>query len=153
MYTQIRKIPVSLRVCYLAMHRQTNAHLSRLGITADQFVCMIILYHRDGIIQKELADLASSDQNTIRAMLDLLEKKGYVTRKPPSDDKRARTVRLTPRGRKVAQRADAAVQAVHAKISSRVSEAQAATLNAMLAEISDALLQATDCCGHRHGRH
>jgi DNA-binding MarR family transcriptional regulator len=127
-------------VCYLAMHRQTNARLCGLGITADQFVCMVILYHRDGIIQKELAELATSDQNTIRAMLALLEKKRYLTRKSDADDGRARVVRLTPKGRKVTEQAMTAVQGVREMISARVSEDEARVLNSVLARISNALL-------------
>ena len=37
------KIPMNLRAAYLSMHRQTNAHLARFGVTADQFVCLLIL--------------------------------------------------------------------------------------------------------------
>ena len=69
------KIPMNLRAAYLSMHRQTNAHLARFGVTADQFVCLLILAEEDGIIQQELVKRATSDPNTIRAMLVLLEKR------------------------------------------------------------------------------
>ena len=48
------EIPIRLRAAYLAMHRQTNAHLLDLGITADQYVCLDALYGNDRIIQRDL---------------------------------------------------------------------------------------------------
>jgi DNA-binding MarR family transcriptional regulator len=94
-------IAMALRAAYLSLHRQTGAHLATFGVTADQFVCLVILNEQDGISQKELATRATSDPNTIRAMLLLLEKQGLVTREQHASDRRARVVRLTSKGRLV----------------------------------------------------
>ena len=77
---EIYKIPMNLRAAYLSMHRMTNAHLSKHGVTADQFVCLSILFEKDGLTQKELVQSATSDPNTIRAMLVLLENQGFIAR-------------------------------------------------------------------------
>ncbi|RPI00517.1 MAG: MarR family transcriptional regulator, partial [Calditrichaeota bacterium] len=71
-------IAMVLRAAYLSMHRQTNTFLSKSGVTADQFVCLVILDDEDGITQQELATRATSDPNTISAMLALLEKQNLV---------------------------------------------------------------------------
>lgn len=134
--SDIEKLPLCLRASYLAMHRQTNARLARLGITADQFVCMLILYDHDGIIQKELAERATSDQNTVRAMLVLLEAKGYVQRRRHPEDGRARVVGLTSAGRRTTEKALLAVRGVHDRIRSRISEEEAGVLNEFLLRLS-----------------
>lgn len=91
-------MPMALRVAYLAMHRQTSARLTEHEITADQFVCLAILFQaEDGMIQRELVERATSDQNTISAILALLEKKNYVAREAHTADRRARTVASTLR--------------------------------------------------------
>src|SRR5262249_37880347 len=48
--------------------------------------------------QRKLARCTASDPNTVRAMLLLLEKRGFVARAPHPTDRRARTVTLTPKG-------------------------------------------------------
>jgi len=128
-----------LRASYLAIHRLTDASLSDLGITADQFVCLLILRRRHGIIQRELVDLATSDPNTIRAMLVLLEDKGYVMRRRHSGDKRARIVRITPKGREVARLAYAALSRIHKWIGARISREEAAVINSVLTRVAEAL--------------
>jgi DNA-binding MarR family transcriptional regulator len=131
---------MQLRAAYLAMHRQTNVHLAGLGITADQFVCLLILRDEDGIIQRELVERASSDQNTMRAVLMLLEEKGYVRRERDERDARARVVRLTASGRKVTDRAVAAVRRIHDAMRSALSADEAAQLNRLLEHVSATLL-------------
>ena len=88
-----------LRAAYWAMHRRTNAVLSAHGVTADQFVLLSRLADDDGITQQELARRASSDANTIRPMLLLLQKRGLIIREAHAHDGRAHSVKLTPKGR------------------------------------------------------
>lgn len=91
---------MGLRSAYWAMHRRADAELTRLGVTADQFVLLSILSDGDGMTQQELGKQASSDPNTVRAMLVLLEARGLVSRKPHPTDGRARNVLLTAKGRR-----------------------------------------------------
>ncbi len=93
-------IPMGLRAAYLAMHRQTGAALARHRVTADQFVLLSLLREQDGITQQDLVRRASSDANTVRAMLVRLERHGLVGRSPHRTDGRARSVTLTAKGRR-----------------------------------------------------
>jgi DNA-binding MarR family transcriptional regulator len=92
-------IAIGLRTAYWAMHRRTEASFGKRGITADQFVLLSLLAEQDGVTQQELVRRASSDANTVRAMLVLLEKRGFVTRERHPTDGRARNVTLTHKGR------------------------------------------------------
>jgi DNA-binding MarR family transcriptional regulator len=95
------EIAMSLRAAYLAMHRAAEAHFIRAGVTADQFVLMSLL-RDDGVVsQRELVRRASSDPNTIGAMLALLEGRGFVARGRHPSDGRARSVALTRKGKRV----------------------------------------------------
>jgi len=85
------------------MHRQTDACLATSGCTADQFVLLGLLAREDAVTQQELVLRASSDPNTVRAMLVLLEKRGLVARVGHPTDGRARSVTLTGKGRRLLQ--------------------------------------------------
>jgi DNA-binding MarR family transcriptional regulator len=90
----------ALRAAYWAMHRRTNEALATYGVTADQFVLLSRLADEDAITQQELARRTSSDANTIRPMLVLLEKRGLIVRRPHPSDRRAHRVVLTAAGRR-----------------------------------------------------
>lgn len=92
---------MGLRTAYWTMHRQTDACLAKYGVTANQFVLLYLLAEEDGVTQQQLVRRASSDPNTIRAMLVLLENRGLVARKRDPNDGRARNVVLTSRGRRI----------------------------------------------------
>jgi DNA-binding MarR family transcriptional regulator len=86
------------------MHRVSDAHFSRHGVTADQFVLLACLAEEDSITQQELAWRAASDPSTVRAMLVLLEGRGLLSRERDPGDRRARVVTLTAKGRRLAER-------------------------------------------------
>ena len=93
-------IAMALRAAYWAMHREADALLQTHGVTANQFVLLSILAEDKALTQQELVRRASSDANTVRAMLMLLERSGLVVRRPHQTDGRARCVVLTNKGRK-----------------------------------------------------
>src|SRR5215203_7535335 len=99
-----RELPRLLRAAYFGMHRVSDAHFARHGVTADQFVLLACLAEQDAIMQLDLARRASSDPSTVRAMLVLLEGRGLVAREPHPDDSRARAVTLTAKGRRLYER-------------------------------------------------
>jgi DNA-binding MarR family transcriptional regulator len=133
-------IPMALRAAYLSMHRQTNAHLAKSGVTADQFVCLLLLAEQDGITQQELVRRATSDPNTIRAMLVLMEERGFVTRKPHPSDGRARRVTITPKGRQICEKLFIEVQPIHDRLSTLFKDDEAKMLVLSLQNIFEAMI-------------
>jgi DNA-binding MarR family transcriptional regulator len=97
-------LALALRAAYLALHRRSDAAFAGHGVTADQFVLLAALAGGGARIQRDLARRAASDPNTVRAMLVLLERRGLVARGRHPTDGRARTVALTPEGRRVYER-------------------------------------------------
>lgn len=94
------ELPMALRAAYMAMHRRTDNALAKHGVTADQFVLMATLSRGHAMTQRELAQRMSSDPSTVRAMLVLLEKLGYVQRDTNPEDSRALLVKLTATGKR-----------------------------------------------------
>jgi DNA-binding MarR family transcriptional regulator len=135
-------IAMGLRAAYWAMHRQTEACLTGRGVTADQFVLLALLAERDGITQQELVRRASSDANTVRAMLVLLEDRGLVGRGRHPTDRRAHSVTLTRKGRRTHERLWADSEPVRQRLLAAFRPKEADTLVEFLNCISEALTQA-----------
>jgi len=95
---KVHELPMSLGAAFRIMHRQTDACCIKYGITAKQFVLLVLLAEEDGITQQELVERAASDPNTIRAMLVLLEKKGMLKREQDPTDGRKHHITITNKG-------------------------------------------------------
>jgi len=133
---------MALRVAYWAMHRQTDAILASRRVTADQFVLMSLLAEEDQVTQQQLVRRASSDANTVRAMLLLLEERGLVSRGPHPTDGRARSVALTGKGRQIYQRLVSQSEPVRQRMMSAVGADHADGLVDGLKRIAEAMAPA-----------
>lgn len=117
-------LALRLRRAYLTMHRRANAVFAAHGATADQFVLLALLAQEDGVTQQELAERSSSDPNTVRAMLLILETHRWVRRDRHPTDGRARCVSLTPLGRRAHERLVAAANEFHEELLGAVAPAE-----------------------------
>ena len=134
-----QKMLILLRAAYLAMHRSTNAHLARSGVTADQFVLLCVLAKGSALTQQDLARRSSSDPNTIRPMLEILERRGLVTRQRHPSDGRARTAKLTTKGLNTWKKLNAASEPVREKLAAAFRPADMPILSDFLCRIAEAL--------------
>ena len=142
-------IAIALRAAYLALHRRSEAAFAPDGVTADQFVLLATLA-RGGhaLTQRELARRMSSDPSTVRAMLVLLERRGLVGRNPHPSDARARTVALTPVGKRTFQRLWTAGEPIRAEMIGVLNGDEAATLVRLLARVGGALNPEVELIGN-----
>ncbi len=135
------ELAMSLRAAYLAMHRRTGAARAQTGVTADQFVVLAALSQDDALTQRELVSRTSSDPNTVRAMLVLLERRGLIKRRPHPSDGRARSVALTQKGRSVFRRLWRESEQLRLALVTALSPAEAVALADQLRRIAKALDQ------------
>lgn len=132
-------VAMGLRAAYWAMHRRTDACLAKQTVTADQFVLLALLAEQDGTTQQELVRRATSDANTVRAMLVLLEERGLVAREPHPGDRRARRVTLTRKGRRVHEQLWSESEPLRANLLAALRPKEADTLVELLARLSQAV--------------
>lgn len=133
------EVAMSLRLAYWAMHRHSDACLMKRGVTANQFVLLALLAEADGIMQQELVRRASSDPSTIRAMLVLLEKQGFVSRGRDPEDGRAVRVKLTRKGRRAYEQMWADTQSVRERLLAVLKPEQSEALVQALLRVADAM--------------
>jgi DNA-binding MarR family transcriptional regulator len=98
MLDEAHDLAMALRGAYKTMHRKADSFFIKFGVTADQYVLLHILAQESAVTQETLVVRASSDPNTVRRMLLLLEGRGIVARKRHPTDERARSVSLTRKG-------------------------------------------------------
>jgi DNA-binding MarR family transcriptional regulator len=134
-----RDIARGLRAAYMLMHRQTHAVLSGDGFTPVQYVLLALLEAEDGITQQELTRRASSDPNTIRATLLILERNGMVVRREHLSDRRAKAIQLTAEGRRTYAKLSAALKPLQEALLAPFNADEAATLVSGLSRIADAM--------------
>jgi MarR family transcriptional regulator, organic hydroperoxide resistance regulator len=74
--------------------------------------------------QVALAQAIGADKTRIIPILDDLQDRGLIRREPDPDDRRVRLVSLTPRGRRVRQSAQEAIQCQEERLLARLPAAE-----------------------------
>lgn len=76
----------------------TDAALEPFGIDSKDFGALRVLAHREPTSQLQVAQTLGIDRTTMVALLDVLERKGIVTRRPDPADRRRNVAELTDQG-------------------------------------------------------
>ena len=77
-----------LRVLY-------DRQMASIGLTRSQWWLLTCLFFKDGINQSELAILMDMEKAPLSRLLDRMEKKGWVSRKNESKDRRTKSIYLS----------------------------------------------------------
>ena len=88
-----------------ASHTRMAEALQTVGLTPALFALLNVLGAREGAIQQELGAVMGIDRSTMVLLVDELESAGLAKRRPHPDDRRAREVAITAKGRRVLERA------------------------------------------------
>jgi DNA-binding MarR family transcriptional regulator len=94
-----------LKQAYLQYTGLTSAALEPLGITAMEWAALLRFDEEPSLSQVGLARLLGIDRTSMVALVDQLEAKGLVKRRPHRDDRRKNAVELTADGRNLKKRA------------------------------------------------
>jgi MarR family transcriptional regulator, organic hydroperoxide resistance regulator len=102
----------------LAMTKLYKPLLETLGLTYPQYLVMLVLWERDGLMVSELGERLFLDSGTLTPLLKRLESSGLIARIRDVQDERRVHITLTTAGR---------------------------TLKTQAAEIPDCILKASQC--------
>ena len=89
----------------LAMTRVYKPLLDELGLTYPQYLAMLVLWERDGLMVSELGERLYLDSGTLTPLLKRLEASGLITRIRAVEDERRVHITLSASGRKLKTRA------------------------------------------------
>jgi DNA-binding MarR family transcriptional regulator len=85
----------------LAMTKLYKPLLDELGLTYPQYLAMLVLWEKDGLMVSELGERLYLDSGTLTPLLKRLEASGLVSRLRDAADERRVHITLTPAGRKL----------------------------------------------------
>jgi len=97
-----RRLPPLLRRAWYGLNQAFRRRIAHLEITPDQFTVLRTLLESDpaGVTQRDLAQLMTSDPNTVGSLLERMESAGLIVRKPHEKDRRAHRIQLAASGRR-----------------------------------------------------
>jgi DNA-binding MarR family transcriptional regulator len=107
---QLDELPGHLfrRLHQLAVARFT-ADMETISLTPIQWAALVITSQRPGLDQSTLSREIYIDTSTVAGVLDRLEARGLIERKPSPDDRRLRLVHVSEQGETLLLEATAAV--------------------------------------------
>lgn len=79
-------------------------------LTPVQYAAMVVIDEQAGIDATRLSAQIAFDRSTLGNVLERLEARGFVRRYSSPEDKRVKLLKLSPEGRTVVKRAEAAVR-------------------------------------------
>ena len=111
-----RRLPLLLRRAWYGLNQAFRRRIAHLGITPDQFTVMRTVLENQGITQRQLTVLMSSDPNTVASLIDRMESAGLLERQTHEKDRRANLLRLKPSGRRKYEEARQIAVAMQAEV-------------------------------------
>jgi DNA-binding MarR family transcriptional regulator len=107
-----------------ATHTQTAAALKSIGLTPALFAILNYLRANEGAIQQQIGSAMGIDPSTMVSLVDQLERAGLAKRRPQQQDRRAREVLITPKGRLALKRARELAEEVEDDVLQGLSQAE-----------------------------
>lgn len=110
--------------------------LARLDLDPAHFAVLGHLAASDGRSQQELADLLRVHRNAMVGLVDELEERALVTRRPHPDDRRAHAVHLTEKAHEALEAIQSEADALESEILAPLDESERTLLVPLLQRIA-----------------
>jgi DNA-binding MarR family transcriptional regulator len=118
-------------------HTRTAEVLGSVGLTPALFALLNVIGAREGAIQQEIGSALGIDRSTMVSLIDQLESAGLARRRPSATDRRAREIAITPKGRRLLQRARGLISQVEDEVLAGLSAQERRELLALLRRALD----------------
>ena len=93
------RLAIVLARCWRAVGQIAEQSVSEAGMCLTDFVALEALLHKGPLTITEIQDKVQLASGSMTAAVDRLEKKGFLRRTPSRNDRRAKLLELTPKGR------------------------------------------------------
>jgi DNA-binding MarR family transcriptional regulator len=120
-----------------ASHTRAAEALGTLGLTPALFGLLNVIGAREGAIQQELGSAMGIDPSTMVSLIDQLESAGLAERRPCARDRRAREIAITPKGRRLLERARGKISEVDDAVLDGLTAAERRQLDKLLRRALD----------------
>ncbi len=101
-----------LYACSKELIRQYGPYLKKLDLTYTQYIVMMVLWEKETVSSRALAECLHLDYGTLTPVLKRLHQAGYVSRERSAEDERLLSLSLTEKGRELKAQASAIPPAI-----------------------------------------
>ncbi len=120
---------------HLDLHELHDQLLAPFGINAGELAVLMLIDAREPESQQQIARRLRVDRTSMVSLIDALESKRLVARRPDPQDRRRNVVELTEAGTKTLRRATKASDDAERQLLSALSDTEAAQLRKLLGRI------------------
>jgi len=106
-------------------------------LTPVQYAALVAIRSHPGIDATRLSAVIAFDRSTLGSVLERLETKGYIQRKPGADDKRVKLLHLTTNGASLLREVMTSVDRAQARMLEPLKPADRKTLLGLLIQLVD----------------
>ena len=106
-------------------------------LTPVQFAALVAIHTHPGIDATRLSAVIAFDRSTLGNVIERLETKGFIERKPSREDRRVKLLHLTKSGAALLRDIMPAVERAQARILEPLKPADRKTLTALLTQLVD----------------
>jgi MarR family transcriptional regulator, organic hydroperoxide resistance regulator len=125
-----------------ALNRAYKPLLDELGVTYPQYLVLLTLWAADGQSVGEIGERLMLESSTLTPLLKRLEAAGLIRRTRNPEDERQVQIRLTPRGRRLREKAQKVPKSI---LRATQCDAEAlARLRDRLVGVRDAILESAE---------
>jgi DNA-binding MarR family transcriptional regulator len=139
-----RRLPPLMRRAWYGLNQAFRRRIAHTDVTPDQFTVLRTLLEGDsrGMTQSELTRVMTSDPNTVAALLERMQRSGWIQRKPHEQDRRAHRICVLPLGRRKYLQVRKIAVALQSEILSELPEGERERFLEQLAAVADACRRA-----------
>jgi DNA-binding MarR family transcriptional regulator len=128
-----------LKRCGRLIDHNIDRLLKRHGVARSQYRVLYHVAQRGELTQKELTDILEVQGSTLTIIVDTLTQKGWLVRIASGQDKRVKSLRLTPAGKKIFRQIPDPVEELNRIILQSLSKSEAQALKISIEKIVTAL--------------
>ena len=125
-----------VRRAHMAFSRQFRTRLASYDVTFGEFIHLEKLWQEDGLNQTEISRRAGVETASSTAVLDLLERRGYVHRQRNGSDRRNINVFLRPEGAALKTKLLACAKSVNLVARAELTEREVLTFFELMEKIA-----------------
>ncbi len=111
-------------------------------LTSVQYAALSAIARNPGVDATRLSALISFDRSTLGDVLERMEAKGWIVRRPTQADRRVKLLGLSPEGQNLLDQVQPAVRRVQERLLAPFAPAERALVIDMLTRLGDATAEA-----------
>lgn len=126
-----------MKRAFNAIQSDVNAALAPFDLRMVTFSALVMIVDNPGLRQSQLAEVLAIERPNLVLIIDELERRDLITRERAPDDRRAHALMVTLAGRRLHDKALAAVRAHEARMTAGLTDAERAMLIHALRRIEE----------------